>query len=121
MSQVLKVNKYRNVRVKSDGISFDSKKEERRYQDLKLLYRAGEITYFIVHPVFMLQESFLDNRTGKRERAITYEGDFAVKYIDLDHWVVEDIKGGNATKTRDFNNKRKMFIKRYPCLELRLL
>ena len=121
MKQVVKVNKYHNVRVKTDGINFDSKKEERRYQDLKLLHRAGEVTYFIVHPVFLLQESFKDKWTGKYERAITYEGDFAVKYTNLDHWVVEDIKGGNATKTRDFMNKRKMFLKRYPCLELRLL
>ena len=35
--------KYHNKKVTIDGITFDSKKEARRYQELKLLERAGEI------------------------------------------------------------------------------
>ena len=36
--------KYRNVKVVVDGLKFDSKKEGRRWQDLKLLEKAGEIS-----------------------------------------------------------------------------
>jgi len=35
------VNKYRNVRTEVDGIKFASKKEARRYQELRLLEKAG--------------------------------------------------------------------------------
>ncbi len=37
-------NKYKNKKVEVDGIVFDSKKEAKRYQELLLLEKAGEIT-----------------------------------------------------------------------------
>lgn len=36
-------NKYRNNKVEYDGIIFDSKKEAKRYAELKLLERTGRI------------------------------------------------------------------------------
>lgn len=36
-------NKYRAVKTEVDGITFDSKKEAKRYGELKLLEKAGEI------------------------------------------------------------------------------
>lgn len=36
--------KYRNQPVTVDGLRFDSKKEARRYQQLKLMQAAGDIT-----------------------------------------------------------------------------
>jgi len=36
-------SKYRNVKTVVDGLTFDSVKEARRYQELRLLEKAGEI------------------------------------------------------------------------------
>ena len=38
------MNKYRNKKVTIDGEAFDSKREARRYQELKLLERCGAIS-----------------------------------------------------------------------------
>ncbi len=114
-------NKYHNIKTIIDGITFDSKKEARRYQDLCLLKRAGEVIEFFCQPEFVIIEKFRNKWTGGAERANKYRGDFAVKYKGLDHWVIEDVKGGDATKTGEFKLKRKLFLIKYPCLELRLL
>ena len=39
----LKENKYNNRKVTVDGITFDSVKEASRWQELKMMERAGEI------------------------------------------------------------------------------
>lgn len=38
------MRKYKNKKVTLDGIVFDSKKEARRYGELSMLQRAGEIS-----------------------------------------------------------------------------
>lgn len=38
------MRKYHNQPVVVNGIKFDSRREARRYQELQLLLRAGEIT-----------------------------------------------------------------------------
>ena len=53
---------------------------------------------------------------GKRERALYYEGDFA--YTERGRWVVEDVKG---VVTDVFRLKRRLFIERYPAIELRVI
>lgn len=105
--------KYRNEPVIADGIPFASKKEERRYQEIKLLLRAGVISSYLLQPKFTIQEKFT-SRSGEKIREIQYIGDFALKYKDQDHWTVEDTKG---FETKEFKLKKKMFLKRYPCIE----
>lgn len=46
--------KYRNVVTVTDGITFASKKEAKRYGELKLLERAGKIAGLKIHPAFPL-------------------------------------------------------------------
>ena len=46
--------KYGNVRTRIDGFTFDSKLEAKRYGELKLLQKAGEIRDLEVHPRFPL-------------------------------------------------------------------
>lgn len=48
------MNKYRAKKITADGIQFDSLIEHRRYQELKLMERAGEIWHLTVHPVYDL-------------------------------------------------------------------
>lgn len=108
-------NKFKNTRVQIDGISFDSKAESRRYQELKLLEHAGQIRALQVHPTYELQSAFKD-RDGVRQRAIVYEADFA--YIEGADRVVEDVKG---METKDYKIKAKLFRYRYSALVYRVI
>ena len=93
---------------------FDSAKEAQRYKELKLLERAKEIGNLELQPRFLLQESFKKN--GKTYRKIEYVADF--KYIENGKTIVEDVKG---LQTDVFKIKHKLFEKKYPDLELRII
>lgn len=110
------MQKYRNKKVTIDGITFDSQKEGTRYTEIKLMKFAGVISDFIIQPKFLLFDKFIA-RSGEKIRSISYIADFAIKYNNKPVWVIEDIKGGKATQTADFKLKRKIFLKRYPCVE----
>ena len=106
--------KYRNKKVKFNGIIFDSKKEALRYKELCLLEKAGEITDLKRQVVFELlpvqKEFYKDVKTGKEkqrviERAVKYIADFV--YLKNGQLVVEDTKG---LKTKDYILKRKMLL-----------
>lgn len=68
------MNKYKNHKTQIDRYVFDSVAEGRRYRELKILERAGEITDLQLQPHFLLQESFKKN--GKTYRKIEYIADF---------------------------------------------
>lgn len=108
------MNKYKNKKVILDDYVFDSIQESRRYKELKLLLRAGEISDLELQPRFLLQESFKKN--GKTYRKIEYIADF--KYIENGKTIVEDVKG---MQTDVFKLKHKLFEKIYPELELRIV
>ena len=50
----MKRNKFHAKKIIIDGEKFDSRAEAKRWQELKLLERAGEITHLERHPVFRL-------------------------------------------------------------------
>jgi len=111
----VKKNKYNNRRAEGDGYTFDSIDESRRYAELKLLQRAGEISDLRVHPVYLLQKSFRTPE-GKSVRSIKYEADF--DYVENGVTVVEDVKG---VETAAFKLKHKMFLKKYPEIVFRII
>ena len=118
-----KTNKYTAKKVSVDGIEFDSKKEARRYQELLLLQKAGEIYMLERQKVYELIPAQREPDTvGKRggvikgkllERAVEYVADFV--YTDKNgKTVVEDVKGfreGGAYAV--FVLKRKLMLYRY--------
>lgn len=71
------MNKYRNKKTQVDMYVFDSIAESKRYKELALLERAGEISDLELQPRFLLQESFKKN--GKTHRKIEYIADFMYK------------------------------------------
>ena len=83
---------------------FDSMAEEKRYHQLILLERAGEISNLQVHPVFEIFQAFTDD-TGAKHRGIRYEADF--QYTEAGRVIVEDVKG---VETEVFKIKRKLFL-----------
>lgn len=109
-------SKYGNRRIAADGYTFDSAAEYRRYCELRLLETAGEIEALSVHPSYELVGAFTDN-TGKKHRALCYEGDF--RYRDgAARIVVEDVKG---METAVFKIKRKLFLSKYPNIYLEVV
>jgi len=89
--------KFRNIPTEVDGIKFDSKAEARRYNELKLLERAGEIEHLGLQPKFDL----------------TVNGHLVCRYIaDFNYWlrgtrIVEDVKS-KVTRTPQYRIKIKL-------------
>jgi hypothetical protein len=95
-----------------NGIVFDSKAEMKRYKDLELLEKAGQIKELQRQEAWVLQEPF--EYKGKKIRAIYYIADFS--YYENGKYVVEDVKG---RKTKEYQLKKKMFLKRYQNIDFR--
>lgn len=93
----MKRPKYGNKRTVVDGINFASQKEARRYGELKLLAKAGEIQNLQLQPRFPLKVF--------GQLVTTYVGDF--QYLETNgRVVVEDAKG---FKTPEYKIKAKLF------------
>lgn len=99
--------KYNARKTAVDGITFDSKKEARRYSELKLMEKAGEIYNLELQPRFLLQDKF--RYKGEAFRKVEYIADF--RYTDkIGATIVEDVKG---YKTETYNLKKKWFLRQY--------
>lgn len=108
------MSKYNSRKTVVNGITFDSKKEAGRYQELLLLEQAGEIRGLKLQPEFTLQEAFTTPQ-GERVRAVKYRADFSysrpIKEGADTRWeqVVEDVKG---VRTKEYQLKRKLLLAR---------
>ena len=95
--------KYNNARVEVDGMQFDSKREAARWQELRLMERAGEISDLRRQVRYELVPKL------PGERRVDYIADFV--YRDKDgNEVVEDVKG---VRTQAYIIKRKLMLWRY--------
>lgn len=101
-----KISKYSAIRTEVDGITFASKREAARYQELKLLQRGGMISNLELQPVFPIIINGV--RCGK------YIADFA--YFDGAARITEDVKG---MKTPVYRLKKKIVEALYPGLVIR--
>lgn len=117
-----KSNKYNATKTVVDGIEFSSRKESRRYKELKIMLEAGEISDLQMQVPYELipaikEPDTIGVRGGRKpgktiERALTYICDF--QYRDTDgNLVVEDVKGcrkSDMAAYRIFVIKRKMML-----------
>lgn len=110
--------KFNNQKTWVDGISFDSKKEAKRYGELKQLEKAGRILNLTLQPKFVLQEGFYDSRFGTRKdgsprkvTAITYVADF--QYVEAEETVVEDVKSKITRQHPVYLLKKKLFLAKF--------
>ena len=108
------MNKYRNEEKIVDGIKFDSKLEAKRYIQLKLLQRAGEIKDLRMQAEFVLQPSYKKN--DKTIRAIKYVADFVYYDVREGKTIIEDTKG---FRNDVYKLKKKIFEYKYPDLEVK--
>ena len=113
-----KKNKYRNIKVEIDGETFASRKEARRYYELKLLERAGEIKNLQKQVKFLLIPSQFEeviDAKGKPkqkciERECVYVADYQYQDAHTGELIVEDTKG---MRTKDYIIKRKLMLSVY--------
>ena len=97
-------SKYRSKKVTQNGITYDSKKECKRHEELLLLEKAGAIHDLDRQVKFELIPS--QRYYGKVvERPCSYIADFV--YMQDGVKVVEDTKG---VKTKDYIIKRKLLL-----------
>lgn len=101
-------SKYHARKTVVDGITFDSKKEAKRYAELKLLERAGFIRDLKRQVRFELIPSF--DVDGKHYRPTLYIADFVYTDCKTGAEVVEDCKG---YRTDVYRLKAKMFAHKF--------
>lgn len=105
-----KPTKYHNEKTQECGITFDSKKEARRFRVLRQMQNAGEIEDLRLQVNFTLQEGYT-KPDGERVRPIVYKADFTYRKKDENGgytlYIVEDVKS-RATQTAVYRMKRKL-------------
>lgn len=115
MTQKHHRSKYHSKKITLNGITYDSKKEAKRHQELLLLERAGAIQSLQTQVKYVLIPAQREpDKVGKRggtikgkliERECAYIADFV--YIENGQTVVEDTKG---YRTTDYKIKRKLML-----------
>jgi hypothetical protein len=112
----VKAQKFRNQPVEIDGKRFHSKKEGKRYLELKLLQQAGEISHLETQPRFKLvvNGAPLKYESG---RTAFYVGDFAYFCAAREKRIVEDVKSP-ATKTPLYKLKKALVEHIYPAVKI---
>ena len=107
LAQQKKPSKYHSRKVTIDGITFDSAKEARRYGELKLLEKAGEI-YDLQRQVPFVVIPVQKDENGKViEREVKYIADYVYMDSRTHKQIVEDVKG---CVTEVFRIKRKLML-----------
>jgi len=110
-------NKYHSKKVVVDGITFDSKKECKRFQELSLLEKAGAIKNLQRQVKYTLipaqrEPNTVGSRGGVKkgkllEREVAYYADFVYTDAESGETVVEDTKG---VRTTEYIIKRKLML-----------
>ena len=92
-------------------VTFDSEREARRFGELRMLLRCGQIQDLRLQVNCTLQEGYT-TADGERVRPIVYRADFTYRERTGDGWrpVVEDVKG---VRTKEYNLKRKMMLAKF--------
>jgi hypothetical protein len=103
----LRANKYHAQVCTVDGIRFDSRKESRRYERLKILAAAGEITALELQPEFPITVVELWRDDGRWIVCGRFRADF--RYIETrsGEVVIEDTKSG-PTKTTAYRLRKRL-------------
>ena len=94
------MTKYRAKPVVIDGHRFDSKREAKRYGELKLLERAGEIENLELQPRY---DVAINGR-----KICWYQADFRYTNCLEGQQVIEDVKSPATAKNRLYRLKKKL-------------
>ena len=101
------MNKYGAKKLIIDGETFDSRMEARRWRELRLLQRAGEIDGLQRQVKYVLIPAQRDDIGHVIERPVSYIADFVYRDARTGEQVVEDVKGA---RTKEYIIKRKLMM-----------
>lgn len=110
------MTKYGAKKTIVNGITFASKLEAERYQQLMLLEKAGEISALVLQPEFQILRGWVHPETGERIKSRFYVADFVYYDTRARLWVVEDTKG---METAEFRLKWSLVKSQYPQYDFR--
>lgn len=99
-TETTKPSKHRNVKTTIDGITFDSAKEARRWQDLCLWQASGQITQLLRQQRFKIVVNGV--------HICDYIAD--VTYREHGKLVVEDTKSAHTRKMDVYRLKKKLML-----------
>jgi len=88
---VKRANKYGAKPQVVDGVRFDSKRELRRWGELQIRERAGEISKLERQVTYVLAPSVKIEGESRARPALRYKADF--RYVEAGQTIVADAKG----------------------------
>lgn len=105
-------SKYHSEKVQIDGETFDSRREARRWMDLRLLEQVGEIRDLRRQVKYTLIPTQREEGDGKKpgkllEKEVSYYADFVYTDARTGEQIVEDAKG---VRTDAYILKRKLML-----------
>jgi len=123
-------SKYKAVKTTIDGITFDSKREAKRYTELKLLEKAGHITHLELQPEYQITINgakickykadfrYFTVRAENNERSYNSKGEWQTPTMtgQKEGQIVEDVKG---FKTPIYRLKKKLVEASYPGTQIK--
>lgn len=98
-------NKFNAQKVELYGMTFDSKKERRRYIELKAMQQRGEITKLEHHTKFELVPKTKLEGEKRTKPAVRYYADFTY-YNGEGKYIVEDVKSAATRKLPSYRTKK---------------
>ncbi|MCV2444767.1 DUF1064 domain-containing protein [Acinetobacter bereziniae] len=101
-------SKYKNKTIECDGLKFDSVKEARRYRELKILERTGEIRELQTQYAFVLAESVRFSNEPRKKPALRYIADFV--YLKDGCQIVEDVKSKISRSLAEYRIKKHLMM-----------
>jgi len=99
------ISKYRNEKCEIDGVTFDSKKEGRRYLRLKAMQLAGSISGLEIQPEYVIMVNGIE--------ICRYIADFRYTWIETSEKVTEDVKSVATSRKEVYRLKRKLVEAQY--------
>lgn len=100
-----KRNKFNAQKIELDGMTFDSKKEHKRYIELKAMQQRGEIFSLEHHTKFELAPKTKLEGEKRAKPALRYFADFTY-YNITGEYIVEDVKSAATRKLASYRNKK---------------
>lgn len=89
----MKQNKFGAQKTVVDGISFDSRAEARRYSQLLILQRVGDIAGLTRQVAYVLAPSVKFEGATRAKPALRYIADFVYSETASGKIICEDVKG----------------------------
>ncbi len=104
-AKVAKRNKFNAQKIELDGMTFDSKKEHKRYIELKAMQQRGEIFSLEHHTKFELAPKTKLEGEKRAKPALRYFADFTY-YNTQGEYIVEDVKSAATRKLASDRTKK---------------